>query len=295
MKIIKSILTLILALKTLGVYSQSDEYPYPSLSPKGIINQTVGNTIITIEYERPSARKREVFGNLVPWNKVWRTGAGHCTKISFDKNVIVGGQSINAGKYSLFTIPNEKEWIVIINKDSTLYGSYNYDLNKDVARFISIPEKTNRFYETLNFDIEIISNNAKIFISWAHTQLSFDVETTTDDNLNDFITKELFTRKNKESNIYAGASEYLFYKGDNLTNAIKLADIAIGLDANNGWARSLKVRIFETLKLYDKAINEINLAIQNINSRYYRDKTEKENELSQFKKDLDRIKKLKEK
>lgn len=292
MKIFKSILTFILAFTTLGVYSQSDEYPYPSLSPKGTITQVVGNTTITVEYERPSARKREVFGNLVPWNKVWRTGAGHCTKISFDKNVIVGGQSIDAGKYSLFTIPNEKEWIVILNKDTTLYGSYNYDFNKDVARFVSIPEKTNRFYETLNFDIEIIPNNAKIFISWAHTQLSFDIETTTDGNLNDFITQKLFTRKNKESNIYAGVSEYLFYKGDNLSNALQLAEIAIELDANNGWARGLKVRIYERLKLYDKAMDEINSAIQNINSRDYQGITEKENELSQFKKDLDRIKKL---
>ncbi len=295
MKIIKSILTLILAFTTLGVYSQSDEYPYPSLSPKGTITQIVGNTTISIEYERPSARKREVFGNLVPWNKVWRTGAGHCTKISFEKNVVVGGQNIDAGKYSLFTIPNEKEWIVIINRDTTLYGSYNYDLRKDVARFVSIPEKTNRFYETLNFDIEIIPNNAKIVISWAHTQLSFDVETTTDDDLNNFIKNELFTRKNKESNIYAGASEYLFYKGDNFANALKLADIAIELDANNGWARSLKVRIYEKQKLYDNAMDEVNLAIKNINSRDYKNIAEKENELSQFKKDLDRIKKLKEK
>lgn len=295
MKIIKSILTSVFAFATLGIYSQSDEYPYPSLSPKGVITQIVGNTTITIEYERPSARKREVFGNLVPWNKVWRTGAGHCTKISFDKNVIVGEQNIDAGKYSLFTIPNEKEWIVIINKDTTLYGSHNYDLQKDVARFVSIPEETNRFYEALNFDIEIIPNNAKVFISWAHTQLSFKIETTTDDDLNEFMTNQLFTRRNKESNIYAGASEYLFYKGDNLSNALKLADIAIELDANNGWARSLKVRIYERLKLYDNAMDEVNSAIQNINSRDYMNITEKENELSQFKKDLDRIKKLKEK
>ncbi len=216
----------------------------------------------SIEYERPSARKERFFGNLVPWDKVWRTGAGHCTKISFDKNVSVGGQSIVAGKYSLFTIPNEKEWIVIINRDTTLYGSYNYDSQKDVARFVSIPDKTNRFYETLNFDIEIIPNNAKIFISWAHTQLSFDIETTTDNDLNDFITNELFTRNNKESNIYAGASEYLFYKGDSLENALKLADIAIEIDTNNGWARSLKVRIYERLKLYDNVIDEVNLALK---------------------------------
>lgn len=296
MKIItKSIFILLVTFATLGAYSQSDEYPYPSLSPKGTITQIVGNTTIEIEYERPSARKREVFGNLVPWNKVWRTGAGHCTKISFDNNVILGGQNIDAGKYSLFTIPNEKEWIVIINKDTTLYGSYNYNLKKDVARFVSIPKTTNRFYETLNFDIDIIPNNAQIFISWANTQISFDVKTSTDDDLNDFISKELLTKKNKDSNIYAGATEYLFFKGENFANALKLADIAIELDANNGWARSLKVKIYETLKMYDNALNELNSAVENINSRDYKNKTEKENELNQLKKDLERITKLKEK
>ena len=295
MKITKSIFTLILILISFEGYSQTKEYPYPSLSPKGIITQTIGNTIVEIEYERPSVRKRKVFGGIVPWNKVWRTGAGHCTKISFNKNVIVGGQNIEAGKYSLFTIPNENEWIIIINKDTTLYGSYDYDFKKDVARFVTIPRTSNRFYETLNFDIEIIPNNGEIYISWANIQVSFDVKTTTDEELDKRISNELLTRKNKVSKIYAGASEYLFYKGDNLENALKLADIAIELDRNNGWARNLKVKLYEKLKLYDNAIDEVNLAIENEELREYKDKTEKENELNQLKKDLERIKKLKEK
>jgi hypothetical protein len=71
-----------------------NEYPYPSLSPKGSIYQVVGNTSIKIEYERPSVRKRTIFGGLVPWNKVWRTGAGKCTKITIDQPVKIGGQKI---------------------------------------------------------------------------------------------------------------------------------------------------------------------------------------------------------
>ena len=118
-------------LMILNVSAQDREYPYPSLSPKGTISQTVGNTLITIEYERPSVRKRQIFGGLVPWNNVWRTGAGSCTKISFDKSVVVEGQRIEAGNYSLLTIPNQKKWIIILNKDTSLWGSYNYDSKKD--------------------------------------------------------------------------------------------------------------------------------------------------------------------
>ena len=81
------ILSILMICFALGELTAQEEYPYPSLSPKGQISQIVGNTRIEIEYERPSARKREVFGALVPWNNVWRTGAGHCTMIRFDREV----------------------------------------------------------------------------------------------------------------------------------------------------------------------------------------------------------------
>ncbi|MEM8909687.1 MAG: DUF2911 domain-containing protein, partial [Bacteroidota bacterium] len=160
-------LFLLLTLLAFSVDAQNSKYPYLSLSPKGSITQEVGNTTITIDYERPSVRNRQTFGVLVPWDKVWRTGAGSCTKISFDNPVLVGGQKVEAGKYSLFTIPSPKEWIIILNRDTSLYGSFDYDSNKDVARFIAILRSSNRFYETLNFDIEILPNDAKIYLSWA--------------------------------------------------------------------------------------------------------------------------------
>ena len=101
----------------------------------------VGNTTLQIEYERPSARKRKVFGELVPWDQVWRTGAGNCTKIKTNQPIKIGGQQIEKGVYSLFTIPNPHEWVIILNKDTSLYGSYNYNSENDVARFVVIPKR----------------------------------------------------------------------------------------------------------------------------------------------------------
>lgn len=277
-----TIITFILTVVFFNTNAQDNDYPYPSLSPKGTITQTVGNTIITIEYERPSVRKRQVFGGLVPWDKVWRTGAGKCTRISFDKSVIVGGQKIEAGNYSLFTIPNSKEWTIIFNTDTSLYGSYGYDPKKDVARFIVIPNESDRFYETLNFDIEILPNDAKIFFSWANIQMNFDVKTTTDSEIEELIKKELLTKKNKNSNIYAGAAEYLLYQGSNFSDALKLAGFAIEFDKNNGWARSLRIRIYEKLKLYDKALIEVNQFFQHAKSRSYDDENEKENTMREL-------------
>ncbi|WP_299555389.1 DUF2911 domain-containing protein [Seonamhaeicola sp.] len=288
---IKRSILIILTVITFNIKAQEvTKFPYPSLSPKGTISQTVGNTVITIEYERPSARKRQIFGTLVPWDKVWRTGAGHCTKIHFDRTVKVGGQTVEAGIYSLFTIPNPNEWIVILNSNTSLYGSFNYDPKEDVARFVAIPKASNRFYETLNFDIDIIPNNAKVFISWANIQVSFDIQTTTDMDTEGYIQTELLTKKNKDSDAYAGAAEYLFYQRENLSEALKLAETGIELN-NNGWARGVKIRIFEHLKLYNNALQEINEYLQKVPSMNY-SQEQKKSLLTQLKSDYERISNL---
>lgn len=251
------IVILIISLVFVSFQIKGQEIDFPSFSPKGNISQTVGNTLIEIEYERPSVRKRQIFGELVPWNKVWRTGAGNCTKIKFDKDVKIGGQIVSAGNYSIFTIPNIDEWLVIINKDTSLYGSYNYDFKKDVARFVVTPSKSSRFYETLNFDIELNQHNAKVYISWANTQISFDIETSTNGYIEKLIREELLTGKNKVSDNYAGASAYLAYRGIDLAIALKLADKAKELDKNSEWIYGIKIGIYESLKLYDNAMEEI--------------------------------------
>jgi tetratricopeptide (TPR) repeat protein len=263
----------------LGSIIAQDEYPYPSLSPQGRIFQKVGNTSIQIDYERPSARKRKIFGALVPWNRVWRTGAGKCTKIIVDQPIKIGGQQLEKGAYSFFTIPNPHEWIVILNKDTSLYGSYDYNPENDVARFVVIPQTTHRYYETLNFDIELIPNNARIYLSWENTQLSFEVETTTDESIEILIEKELLTGKERNSDIYAGAAEYYLYQGVNLFEAIALANKALEMDKNNAWARDLKVRIYKRLKLYDKALLEMEKALDEVKAAEYENEKDRRREL----------------
>ncbi|WP_111708717.1 DUF2911 domain-containing protein [Lutibacter citreus] len=283
------IISLSLVLISFQINGQETDFNYPSFSPKGNISQTVGNTLIEVEYERPSVRKRKIFGELVPWNKVWRTGAGNCTKIKFDKDVKIEGQKVPAGNYSIFTIPNLEEWIVIINKDTSLYGSYNYDFKNDIARFVVIPSESSRFYETLNFDIELNQHNARMYISWANIQINFDIETSTNENIEKLIREELISGKNKVSDNYAGASGYLAYRGIDLANALKLADKAKELDQNNEWIYGIKIEIYESLKLYDNAIKEINQLLIILK----RNQEDRSTEIQKMESEYERINKLK--
>ena len=268
---------IILILVGFQLLGQDTDYPYPSFSPKGNISQIVGNTLISVEYERPSARKRLIYGGLVPWNKVWRTGAGNCTKIAFDKEVTIEGQKVPSGSYSVFTIPNPNEWIVILNKDTTLYGSYNYNAKKDVTRFTAVPVESNRYYETLNFDIELNQHNAEMYISWANTQIKFNIETSTNEKMEKLIREELLTGINQVSRTYAGAASYLVFREMDYENALKLAEKAIELEENNVWVYGIKADIYERLKLYESAIFEITreLEILNKNKENYKEEIKK--------------------
>lgn len=253
----KRIIIFGLIITSFQFFGQDEKFVYPAFSPKGTISQIVGNTSIGIEYERPSARKRQIFGELVPWNKIWRIGAGRSTKIRFDKDVKVGGQSVPAGNYALFAIPNPKEWIVIISKDTTAYGVHHNNSKNDIARFVVIPKETSRYYETFNIDIELAQHNANMYISWANTQINFEIETSTNELVEDFIRNELLTEKNKLPRNYARAASYLFYRGVNVSDGMSLADKALEMDETFTYVKIWKKDMYKKLKLYDEALEEI--------------------------------------
>jgi tetratricopeptide (TPR) repeat protein len=253
----KTLLTIVFLITTTNSFSQS---VFPSLSPKGRIEQKIGLTNITVDYERPAARGRKVFGELVKYEKLWRTGAGNCTKIRFSKPVIIGNKKINKGTYSVFTIPNINEWTVILNTDTTLYGIASYDERNDLLRFKAKTQSTDRYYESLTLDIDVIPNNAIVYIAWEKTQISFQVETESDKVANDFIQQYLLTDKSKDSDEYAAAAEYYFYLDKDLDRALILIDKAIA-KKNKSWYYRQKIDILEKQMKYKEAIDCANLAI----------------------------------
>lgn len=170
----KRLASIFLVFFTATIFAQAD---LPRISPKGIVSQVVGYTTISLEYSRPSAHGRTIWGDLVPYNKVWRTGANEATVIQFSTDVILQGNKVPAGRYSLFTIPTEKEWTVILNKTDKQWGAYNYKAEDDFIRFNVLPVKS-EFRETLEFTINNITfNTASVNFNWENVQFSFKVET----------------------------------------------------------------------------------------------------------------------
>jgi len=279
----KTLLTIVFLLTTTNSFSQ---LIFPSLSPKGRIEQTVGLTNITVDYERPAARDRKVFGELVKYGKLWRVGAGNCTKISFSKPVIIDNKRISKGTYSVFAIPNTDEWTVILNTDTTLYGTSSYDERKDLLRFKVKAQSTDRYYESLTIDIDVIPNNAIVYIAWEKTQISFQVETETDTIVNDFVQQNLLTDKSQDPGDYASAAEYYFYLNKDLDRALLLIDKAIR-KKNEAWYYRQKIDLLEKQMKYKEAIDCANLAISLDQERTGWDLKEKQNSKQGYQKRIE--------
>ncbi|MBG8554769.1 DUF2911 domain-containing protein [Hymenobacter guriensis] len=127
---------------------------------------------ITIDYSRPSVKGRKVFGGLVPLGQVWRTGANEATTFSVDKNVLVQGQALPAGKYALFSIPGDQEWTIIFNKVPDQWGAYEYKQDQDALR-VQVPAKTAATpTEQLTFQV---TKSGKVTLLWDKAQVDFAV------------------------------------------------------------------------------------------------------------------------
>jgi len=231
----------------------------PSLSPAGKLEQVVGNTSLTVSYERPSARGRKIFGGLVPYYKVWRTGAGYCTKICFDRDLMFGRQTVVAGTYSLLTVPGPEEWTIILNADTKLYGSKDYDREKDVIRFRVPSQNSSRFYEALTIDIDVIPDNAQMYISWANTQVSFSITTSTAAEVSAYLTALLNEPLSDTAN-YAWAAEHLLLQRRELNTALQLTERQLrAKESEYPWR--IRMEIFEYLGHPDRALDAAESAL----------------------------------
>lgn len=149
----------------------------PTTNPPAVVQQRVAATDIEIRYHRPAVKGRTIFGGLVPWGHVWRTGSDSATRISFSTPVTLEGVAVDAGTYELFSIPGPSEWTVIVHEDRSQWGAYSYDAANDVARLTVRPEPLAAGVESFTIDLsDVTSSSARLNISWERTRVPVRLE-----------------------------------------------------------------------------------------------------------------------
>src|SRR5688572_1240448 len=162
-----------------GAFAQQPQFQLPRPSPNATVTQTVGITEVSIHYSRPGVKGRTIWGELVPFGEVWRTGANENTTIRFSTPVKIEGKDLPAGLYGLQTIPTADQWTVIFSKDADQWGAFNYKPENDALR-IQVKPQPAEFRERMAFDIEDVTDtSAEVVMHWEKLRVPFTVEADT--------------------------------------------------------------------------------------------------------------------
>lgn len=169
----KLIVTVFLSFSLWG-FSQ---YSIPTASPRQKVEQQFSMTKISVDYGRPGVKGRTVFGDLVPYGKIWRAGANSATKITFEQNVNFGGKEVKAGSYALFIISSENQWKVYLNKDANQWGAYAYDEKLNIVEITLPVQKLAEKQEWFDIAVNPVDvHSAEIIIKWDLTKVVIPVK-----------------------------------------------------------------------------------------------------------------------
>lgn len=217
----------------------------PAASPHSTLKQTVGLTEVEVDYSRPSMKGREIFGGLVPYGAVWRTGANQPTKISFSEDVVLGGKDIAAGTYALYTIPGADEWTIIVYSSTELWGAFGYDKSNDVARFTVKPIALGHAVETFTVGIDALRNDgAVIFLAWDKTRVDLPLTVHTHDAVMSQIDSLRGTEAFEKVGTLFAAGTYYHESGADLNQALEWVSSAIEKSEQPAyWIYARKARI----------------------------------------------------
>jgi hypothetical protein len=225
----------------------AQEVKTPAPSPTQTIKQDFALSSIEINYSRPNTNGRAIFGDLVPFGKLWRTGANGVSKITFGEDVKFGGVPVKAGTYALYTIPGQSEWEVILNKGLDNWGVDGYKATDDVAKFKV--KSMNTGFNTDSFTMQIgkiTSNSAEIALVWEKTAIVMPVTADIDSKIMADIEKAM----NVDTKPYFASASYFFENGKDLNKALAWANKAVDAQPKAFWVMLLKAKIQQ--KLGDK-------------------------------------------
>lgn len=225
----------------------------PPASPTGKIDQRVGVMDVSVTYSRPGIKGRKIFGDLVPYGEVWRTGANDPTTITFSDPVKLEGHDVPAGTYSLYTIPGKNEWTIIINKKAT--GDATRDEKEDQVTFTVKPAQTASAIETFTINItDVATNSANLELAWESTAVKFRMEFDVDGKVMAAIKKFSENPNSSMAGMYYQSALYYFTTGKDLNVALEWVNKSVEMNNKPYWVWRLKSQIQAAMKDYKGAI-----------------------------------------
>jgi hypothetical protein len=239
-------------------------FEIPATNSHSVIQQQIASTYINVEYNRPNIKGRKIFGGLIPFGKIWRTGSDASTKLYFSTPVYLNNHPLDSGTYEIFTIPNSQEWTIILQQSKSQWGSYSYKIENDVLRFTVKREKIAKPLETftISFD-KITSKSAELSLNWEKTRVPI------------FITIDLIKTvvpKLEESLLVEGRKPYfkaaMFYFENNIDigRAAALMQLAINENPNHLGMLYRQALILERMGDKEKAIESSEKSLMLANS-----------------------------
>lgn len=263
-----ALLTLLLA----SFVSFSQQIPMPQASPSAKITQQFGLSVVTVDYSRPSAKGRKIFGELVPFGQIWRTGANSATQLNFSTEVSIGGQKVPAGTYALYAIPQKNEWTMILSKNTELWGAIGYDQADDQLRFKATPAKTSQKYESFEISFnEITDSSIQVSLKWDNTQVAFKISAEVDPIVMAEIQKQVIDAKSTDPALLFQAGSYYFTTSKDLNQAYAWVKESTDTDPKY-WTMHLRAKIELALGMKtearDSAVKSKELAEEGKNPDY---------------------------
>jgi hypothetical protein len=243
-----------------AVYFSNAQVTTPQASPTTTLKQNFALSTVELSYSRPGIKGRKIFGDLVPYGKVWRTGANQATTLTFGEDVMIGGAKVAAGKYGLLTIPDAKEWTVIISKQTDVTSPDAYKQDQDVVRVkaavMDLPFSIESF--TMSFD-DLKSNSLNLGMMWDKVYVSVPITVDVDSK----VMKQIDDAMNKDNRPYFTAAQYYYDNGKDLNKALAWVNKAIEPIPNaQPWVHTLKTRILVKMGKKEEAKIAANNAIR---------------------------------
>jgi len=250
----KKLIFLTALLSLFAVANANAQIKTPAASPSCKVTQDVGLIKIDVAYSRPSAKGRKVFGELVPFGELWRTGANATTQVTFSDDASVGGTKLAKGTYVLFTTPGEKEWEVIFYKNLSISSNPGKDFKEeDVAARVKVPAQTLRdLVETFTINFNNLRNNgADLEITWEYTKVVVPITVDTDSKVMADIKA---TMEGPSANAYWAAGSYYYSEKKDMNQALAWVEKAMEKGGEKFWMVRQKALILAELGRYKDAI-----------------------------------------